>query len=63
MPVRILFLLITLLVLLNLIIMALGLIMGVNPYKKYAKELTIGFGILILIFVAIYIALPIAGLL
>jgi len=63
MPIRILFLLLTLLVLLNLIIIALGFILEVNPYKKYSKQLTIGFGILILIFVSIYIILPIAGLL
>ena len=63
MPVRILFLLISLLIILNLIILGFGLILGINPYKKYAKELTIGFGVLILIFVTIYIVLPIAGLL
>ena len=61
MPYRIIILLLSLLIILNLIIGALGLIMGVNPYKKYGRELTIGFGVLILIFVTIYIILPIIG--
>lgn len=63
MPVRILILLVALFALLNLIIIAFGLIMGVNPYKKYSKQLTVGFGILILVFVTIYIILPLSGLL
>ena len=62
MIVRILFLLLSLIVLVNLCIMTSCYITGVNLYQKYGKQMLIAFGIFVFIVTALYIALALIGL-
>lgn len=62
MIVRILFLLLSLIVLVNLCIMTCCYITGINLYQKYGKQMLIAFGIFVFIVTALYIALALIGL-
>ena len=62
MIIRILLLLLSLIVLVNLCIMTLCHITGVNIYKKYGKEMVISVCIFVFIVVAMYVALALIGL-
>lgn len=62
MIVRILFLLLSLIVLVNLCIMTSCYITGINLYQKYGKQMLIAFGIFVFIVTALYIALALIGL-
>lgn len=62
MIVRVLFLLLSLLVLVNLCIVTLCYITGTNLYQKYGKQMLITFGIFVLVVTAFYVALALIGL-
>lgn len=62
MAIRVLLLLISIVVIVNLVITIVGFICNVNLYEKYGKQILSGFGILILLIVIIYIVMSIIGL-
>ena len=62
MIIRILFLLLSLLVLVNLCILTTCYITGTNLYAKYGKQMLIAFGIFVFIVAALYVALALVGL-
>ena len=62
MVIRILFLLLSLLVLVNLCIITTCYITGTNIYQKYGRQLLIASGIFVLLVAALYIALALIGL-
>ena len=62
MIIRVLFLLLSLLVLVNLCIITTCYITGTNLYQKYGKQMLIASGIFVLVVVAIYVALALIGL-
>ena len=59
---RILLLLFSLLILVNLCILTTWYITGINNYQKYGKQLLIAFGIFVFIVTAMYLALALLGL-
>lgn len=62
MIVRILFLLLSLIVLVNLCIITLCYITGTNLYQKYGKQMLILTGVFVFLVSAIYVALALIGL-
>lgn len=62
MIIRILFLLFSFLVLVNLLIITLSYILNVNIYQKYGKQLLIIFGSFVLLVVAFFVAAALIGL-
>ena len=62
MAIRVLFILLSLFVLVNIVIMLVSLICGVNMYKKHGSQIIKGFGIFILFIVAVYVVLAVLGL-
>ena len=62
MVIRILFLLLSLFVLVNLCILTSCYITDTNLYAKYGKQMLIAFGIFVFIVAAVYIALALIGL-
>lgn len=62
MAVRILIFLLAFVVITNLVISLVGLIFGVNMYKKFAKEILIGYAGFALIVVITFIVMAILGL-
>ena len=62
MIVRILFLLLSLIILVNLCIMTLCYITGENLYQKYGKQMLIATGIFVFIVAAMYVTLALIGL-
>lgn len=62
MVIRILFLLLSLIILVNLCIMTLCYLTGENLYQKYGKQILITFGIFVFVIAALYIALALIGL-
>ena len=62
MVIRILFLLFSLLILVNLCILTLCYITGTNIYTKYGKQLLISFGIFVFVVTAFYVAIALIGL-
>ena len=62
MIIRILFLLLSLIVLVNLCIMTLCYITGKNLYQKYGKQMLIATGIFVFVVAAMYITLALIGL-
>ncbi len=62
MIIRILFLLLSLLVFVNLCITAACYITGENLYQKYGKQMIIIFGCFVFAVAAVYAALALAGL-
>ena len=62
MVIRILFLLLSLFVLVNLCIVTTCYITGTNLYPKYGKQMLIAFGIFVFVVAAIYVALALIGL-
>ena len=62
MIIRILFLLLSLLVLVNLCILTTCYITGTNLYIKYGKQMLIAFGIFVFVVAALYVALALIGL-
>lgn len=62
MIIRVLFLLLSFLVLINLCIMTACYITGQNLYQKYGKQMLIAFGIFVFIVAAGYVILALVGL-
>ena len=62
MIIRILFLLLSLFILVNLCIMTLCYLTGTNIYQKYGRQLLIGVGIFVFIVAGLYVALALIGL-
>lgn len=62
MVIRILFLLLSLMVLVNLCIITLCYITGINLYQKYGKQMLIILGCFIFAVAAVYVALALLGL-
>ncbi len=62
MAVRVLLLLVSIIIIVNLAMVIVGYICNVNMYEKYGKRIASAFGILILVIVAVYIVLSILGL-
>lgn len=62
MVIRILFLLLSLTILVNLCIITLCYITGINIYQKYGKQLLIAVGVFVFLVTALYVALALIGL-
>ena len=62
MVVRILFLLLSLILLVNLCIITLCYITGTNIYQKYGKQILIASGVFVFVVAALYVALALIGL-
>lgn len=62
MVIRVLMLLLSMLILVNLFIITIGLIVGENLYKKYGKQMLIAFGVFVFIVAALYVAVALVGL-
>ena len=62
MVIRVLFLLLSLLILVNLCIITTCYITGTNLYQKYGKQMLIAYGIFVFIVAALYVALALIGL-
>ena len=62
MAIRILFLILSFIILVNLVLSSVGLIMGVNLYEKYGKQILNFFVAFILFVVAVYVICAILGL-
>lgn len=62
MVIRVLFLLLSLTILVNLCIITLCYITGTNIYQKYGRQLLIAVGIFVFIVAALYVALALIGL-
>ena len=62
MVIRVLFLLLSLLILVNLCIITTCYITGTNLYQKYGKQMLIASGIFVFIVAALYVALALIGL-
>lgn len=62
MIIRILFLLLSLIIFVNLCILSSCYITGTNLYQKYGKQMLITFGIFVFVVAALYIALALIGL-
>ena len=62
MIVRILILLLSFLLFVNLCIITIGYIKGENLYQKYGKQILVGFAIFIFMVLAFYLAIALIGL-
>ena len=62
MVIRVLFLLVAFLILVNLCIMAAYYMTGQNLYQKYSREIIVAFCIFVFIVAALYVALALIGL-
>ena len=62
MALRILFIIIGFVLVVNLVLVSVGLLTNVNLYEKYGKQILNFFIIFILLIVAIYVTLAILGL-
>lgn len=62
MVIRVLFLLLSLLILVNLCIITTCYITGTNLYQKYGKQMLLASGIFVFIVAALYVALALIGL-
>ncbi|MBQ7765049.1 hypothetical protein IJ384_06770 [bacterium] len=62
MVIRILFLLFSLIILVNLCIITTCYITGTNLYQKYGKQMLIASGIFVFVVAALYVALALIGL-
>ena len=62
MIIRILFLLFSLLILINLCILTACYITGTNLYQKYGKQILIAFCIFVFLVAALYVSLALIGL-
>ncbi len=62
MVIRVLFLLLSLLILVNLCIITTCYITGTNLYQKYGKQMLIASGIFVFIVAALYVTLALIGL-
>lgn len=59
---RVLLLLLSFIILVNLCIITLCYILGENLYQKYGKQILILFGVFVFLVAALYVALALIGL-
>ncbi len=62
MAIRVLFLLLSLVIITNIIIIVCSFIFNVNLYEKHGKAILNGFGILAIFIVLVYVTLALLGL-
>ena len=62
MVIRVLLLLLSFIILVNLCILSVGYVRGENLYKKYGKQILVGFAIFVLFIAAVYTAVALIGL-
>jgi hypothetical protein len=62
MPLRVLFLLLSFVIVTNLVLMLLSAILNKNLYKTHGKLIANCYGIFILILIILYVSLSIAGI-
>ncbi len=62
MAIRVLFLLLSLVIITNIVIIVCSYLFNVNLYKKHGKAITSGFGILAILIVILYVVLAFLGL-
>lgn len=62
MAIRVLFILLSIFILVNIVILLVSCITGVNLYQKHGTAIWKGYGIFILFIVALYTVLAIIGL-
>lgn len=62
MAIRVLFLLLSLVIITNIVIIVCSYLFNVNLYQKHGKAILGGFGILAIFIVAVYVVLAILGL-
>jgi len=62
MVLRVLFLLFSVIVLVNLCIITLCYITGTNLYQKYGKQMMIATGVFVFVVAALYVAFALVGL-
>ncbi len=62
MIIRVLFLLLSLIILVNLCIITLCYITGTNLYQKYGRQMLIASSVFVFIVAALYVALALIGL-
>ena len=62
MAIRVLFLLLSLVIIANIVIIVCSYLFNVNLYQKHGKAILGGFGILAIFIVAVYVVLAILGL-
>ena len=62
MAVRILFLILGFVIVINLVLTSVGLIMNVNRYQKYGKQILNFFAIFVIFVIAMYVIFSILGL-
>ena len=62
MAIRVLFLLLSLVIITNIIIIVCSYIFNVNLYQKHGKAILTGFGVLALLIITVYVVLAVLGL-
>ena len=62
MALRILFLILGFVIIVNLVLTCVGLIMNVNLYQKYGKQILNFFAIFVIFIIAVYVILSLLGL-
>lgn len=62
MAIRVLLLLLSVIISVNLVIIIVSYLCNVNMYQKYGRAILNGFGVLILLVVVVYLILSILGL-
>lgn len=62
MAIRVLFLLLSLVIITNIVIIVCSYLFNVNLYQKHGKEILGGFGILAVLIIAVYVVLAVLGL-
>lgn len=62
MAIRVLFLLLSLVIITNIVIIVCSYVFNVNLYQKHGKAILSGFGILAVLIVVVYVILAILGL-
>ncbi len=62
MVIRVLFLLLSFIILVNMCILTLCYLTGLNLYQKYGKQILISFGVFVFIVAALYVALALLAL-
>ncbi len=62
MVIRVLFLFVSFIILVNMCILTLCYLTGQNLYQKYGKQILIGFGVFVFLVAALYVALALLAL-
>lgn len=62
MAIRVLFLLLSLVIITNIVIIVCSYIFNVNLYEKHGKAILTGFGVVALLIVLTYVVLAVVGL-